>query len=100
MGFTTNGLQKSETLLLRSWCLDAVVTGPRTEAAATRKVTGLYTNEFHMLIFLKNFNDVFIFEREREREREQADEGQREREAQNLKQAPGSELSAQRPKCP
>ena len=36
-------------------------------------------------------------EREREREREQARKGQRERETQNLKQAPGSELSAQSP---
>ena len=35
--------------------------------------------------------------RERERERERAEEGQRERETQNPKQAPGSELSAQRP---
>ena len=34
---------------------------------------------------------MFIFERERVR----AGEGQRERETQNLKQAPGSELSAQ-----
>ena len=40
---------------------------------------------------------MFIFEREREREREQAGEEQRERETQNLKQAPGSELSAQNP---
>ena len=31
----------------------------------------------------------------REREKEQAGEGQRERETQNLKQAPGTELSAQ-----
>ena len=38
---------------------------------------------------------MFIFEREREREREQTGEGQREGETQNLKQAPGSELSAQ-----
>ena len=44
---------------------------------------------------------MFIFEREREREREreqaQAGEEQGEREIQNLKQAPGSELSAQSP---
>ena len=42
---------------------------------------------------------MFIFG-ERERERESASEwgkGQRERETLNLKQAPGSELSAQRP---
>ena len=52
---------------------------------------------------------MFIFERERERERERESacarvhtraqagvgEGQREKETQNLKQAPGSELSAQ-----
>ena len=36
---------------------------------------------------------VFIFETERDRAR--AGEGQRERETQNLKPAPGSELSAQ-----
>ena len=40
---------------------------------------------------------MFIFERERERERGEVGEGQRERETQNLKQAPGSELSAQSP---
>ena len=38
---------------------------------------------------------MFIFEIERERDRVQAGEEQRERETQNLKQAPGSELSAQ-----
>ena len=44
---------------------------------------------------------MFIFERERERETERdragLREGQRERETQNLKQASGSELSAQSP---
>ena len=42
---------------------------------------------------------MFIFEREREREREtEHEQGKgRERETQNLKQAPGSELSAQSP---
>ena len=44
---------------------------------------------------------LFLIVREREREREstraEASEGQRERETQNLKQAPGSELSAQSP---
>ena len=39
---------------------------------------------------------MFIFERERETDRAQVGEGQRE-ETQNLKQAPGSELSAQSP---
>ena len=39
---------------------------------------------------------MFIFEREKERDRARAWEGQRERETQNPKQAPGSELSAQR----
>ena len=33
----------------------------------------------------------------RERKKERAGEGQRDRETQNLKQAPGSELSAQSP---
>ena len=49
----------------------------------------------HKIIFL-----MFIyFDRERERERERAwvGEGQREGETQNLKEAPGSELSAQSP---
>ena len=41
---------------------------------------------------------MFIFDREREREREiESREGQRERETQNVKQAPGSNLSAQSP---
>ena len=45
---------------------------------------------FFCLIF---FNVLFIFETEREHERGRV----RERETQNLKQAPGCELSAQRP---
>ena len=44
-----------------------------------------------MLMCLKNFFLMFIWERERE----MSGEGQRERETQNWKQAPGSELSAQ-----
>ena len=46
-----------------------------------------------------NFFLMFIFERERDRERDRAraGEGQRERETQNLKQVPGSKLSAQSP---
>ena len=40
---------------------------------------------------------MFIFERERQTDGAQAGEGQRERETQNLKQASGSELSAQSP---
>ena len=40
---------------------------------------------------------MFIFEREGERDRVWAGEEQREKETQNLKQAPGSELSAQSP---
>ena len=45
--------------------------------------------------FLINFFNVYLFLRERDRAR--AGEGQRERETQNLKQVPGSELSAQSP---
>ena len=50
----------------------------------------IFTRENHL------FKSLFIFERERERERERetASRGGEEREAQNLKQAPGSELSA------
>ena len=40
---------------------------------------------------------LFIFERDRGRESTLVGEGQKERETQNLKQAPGSELSAQSP---
>ena len=47
-------------------------------------------------MFLKFFK-IFIFERERQRDRIRAGEGQREKETQNLKQAPGSELSARSP---
>ena len=44
-------------------------------------------------IIFKNVFNVYLFLRERER----AGEGQRERETQNLKQAPGSKLSARSP---
>ena len=44
------------------------------------------------LIFKKFFN-IYLFLRDRERA--QVGEGQRENETQNLKQAPGSELSAE-----
>ena len=40
---------------------------------------------------------LFLRERERERDRAPAGEGQRQRETQNLKQAPGSELSSTEP---
>ena len=43
------------------------------------------------------FFNVYLFLKERKRDRVQAGEGQRERESQNLKQAPGSGLSAQGP---
>ena len=46
-----------------------------------------------MLLVFEFFKRFFIFERERERAR--VEEGQRERETQNLKQTPGSEMSAQ-----
>ena len=49
------------------------------------------------LTVLNLFLCVFIFERERVRDRVWARERPRERETQNLKQAPGSELSAQGP---
>ena len=54
------------------------------------------------MIFFKekivfNFLMFHLFLRERKREREHTEEGQRERETQNLKQAPGSEPSAQSP---
>ena len=52
---------------------------------------GLYL--FVLFLFKKFFN-VYSFLRDR-RDRVQAGEGQRERETQNLKEAPGSELSAQ-----
>ena len=40
---------------------------------------------------------MFVFERERERHTQSASRGGAERETQNLKQAPGSDLSAQSP---
>ena len=58
---------------------------------------------FFKIICFKTFFNVYLFLREREREREKETkhewwgEGQREREAQNLKQAPVSELSALSP---
>ena len=51
-----------------------------------------------ILFYLKKIFFTFcLFLRERERDRAQVEEGQRERGRQNLKQASGSELTAQ---CP
>ena len=49
------------------------------------------------LIFKKKIFNVYLFLRERESDRAREGKGQRERETQNLKQAPGSELSAESP---
>ena len=43
------------------------------------------------MLFFKNISNIYLFLRDRA----QASEGHRERETQDLKQAPGSELSAQ-----
>ena len=48
-----------------------------------------------LIMFLNFFYVLFLFLREREREREIDHEWERGRERQNLKQALGSELSAQ-----
>ena len=53
-----------------------------------------YTSKKFYFSFFLNFL-TFIFETERERDSQEAAE--RERETQNLKQAPGSDLSAQNP---
>ena len=47
-------------------------------------------------LYFLNFY-FFLTERERDRDRAWVGEGQRKRETQNLKQAPGSKLSAQSP---
>ena len=52
---------------------------------------------FVFIYFLKKIVNVYFWERERERERAWHGERQRKKETQNLKQAPGSELSAQSP---
>ena len=49
------------------------------------------------ITFLLQKKLLSLFILERERDREQVGKRQRERETQNLKQAPGSELSAQSP---
>ena len=56
---------------------------------------GRHTKSFHAVLPSWLLQYLFIFERETDRP--QAGEGERERETQNLKQAPGSELSAQSP---
>ena len=53
---------------------------------------------FSFLLLLLFFGNVYLFLRETETDRVQIGEGQREEETQNLKQAPGSELSAQSPR--
>ena len=52
---------------------------------------------FILLLFKKNFFNVYLFLRQRETEHERGRDRERERETQNLKQPPGSELSAQSP---
>ena len=67
------------------------------KAEWTRRMKG--KEDCILLLFFFNFL-MFIYLRERERERERQSVngvGQRERETQNLKQVPGSELSAQSP---
>ena len=62
------------------------------------EMTRIYTEVFFVCHFFKHFSMFIYFLRERERERERQSpigEGQRVRGTQNLKQAPGSELSAQ-----
>ena len=48
-------------------------------------------------LVVRTFIFFYVYLFLRERDRAQEGEGQRERETQNLKQAPGSELSAQSP---
>ena len=52
-------------------------------------------NRIEVFLFFLIFKIIFIFEREREREYEQG--RGRERETESMKQAPGSEPSAQSP---
>ena len=54
-------------------------------------------NIFILTLFFFNFFFLHLFIFETERDRAWTGEGQRERETQNLKQAPGSERSAQSP---
>ena len=62
----------------------------------TQREQGNYSNV--SLTFKKNFfKRLLIFDRERDTHRGQVGEGQKERDTQKLKQAPGSELSAQSP---
>ena len=56
---------------------------------------GMRNSGFLSLIMFFFFFLIFIFERERDRQRQSASGGGAERETQNLKQALGSELSAQ-----
>ena len=53
-----------------------------------------FLKNWFVWVFLGNIY-LFLRERKRKRERERVGEGQRKRETQNLKEAPGSEPSAQ-----
>ena len=61
------------------------------------KFTKIVYIELYGFSLVFKFFYCLLFLRERERDREQAVKGQREKETQNLKQAPGSELSGQSP---
>ena len=56
---------------------------------------GSGTSSFQFFLLLLFFGNVYLFLRETDRV--QVGEGQREEETQNLKQTPGSELSARSP---
>ena len=56
--------------------------------------TSSFFNVYLFTYFKNNFN-IYLFLRDRDRAR--MEEGQRKRETKDLKQAPGSEMSAQRP---
>ena len=64
-------------------------------AKRSRKGEGTHpTSFFFFFDFFLMFYFIFERERERERDRQNVSRGGAERETQNLKQAPGSELSA------
>ena len=69
------------------------VRGPQTCFLISKSLSQHQT----LISFLKIFFNVYFWERERERERTSRGRAERERETQNIKQAPGSELSAQSP---
>ena len=97
-GFDHESKNKSSIIAIKS-NLGPFLSSGNSGISKKHKSLNPFETQFPHLYFFIKFFLIFIFERERDRhtDRTHAGEGQRVRETQNLKQPPGSKLSAQNP---